>query len=54
MIFYQARAGYTGPDEVKYEVTSENGEVATYDVTISVKAPPAQSKPGGASGGMPL
>ena len=50
-VFYQARAGYTGPDEVKYEVTSENGEVATYDVTINVKEPPATSKPGGVWGG---
>jgi len=53
-VFYQARAGYTGPDEVKYEVTSENGEVATYDVTITVKEPPAMSKPGGVSGARPL
>jgi hypothetical protein len=37
-IFYVANAGYAGPDPVKYEATSENGEVATYDVTITVKS----------------
>ena len=42
-----ANAGYAGPDHVKYEVTAENGEVATYDVTITVKSaePPPQSPP---------
>ena len=46
-----ARAGYAGPDHVKYEVTSENGEVATYDVTITVTAAqPGQSPPAGAQG----
>ena len=44
-VFYLAHAGYAGPDRVKYEVTTENGEVATYDVTITVKAAPAQSPP---------
>ena len=34
----RARTGYAGPDHVKYEATSENGEVATYDVTITVTA----------------
>ena len=42
VVFYLARQGYAGPDHVKYEVTSENGEVATNDVTITVKAAPAQ------------
>jgi len=45
VVFYQARSGYTGPDHVAYQVTSENGEVATYDVTITVKQGPAPSKP---------
>ena len=45
VVFYQARAGYTGPDEVKYEVTSANGEVATYDVTITVKELPTGGRP---------
>ena len=52
VVLYLARAGYAGPDHVKYEVTSENGEVATNDVTIAVKAAPAQSPP--AAGGRPL
>jgi hypothetical protein len=52
VVFYLARAGYAGPDQVKYEVTSENGAVATYDVAITVKAAPAQSPP--ATGGQPL
>lgn len=44
--FYQPRAGYTGPDRVSYEVTSENGEVATYEMTITVKPPtPATAPP---------
>jgi hypothetical protein len=43
-VFYLAGAGYAGPDHVKYEVTGENG-AATYDVTITVKAAPAQSPP---------
>jgi hypothetical protein len=52
VVFYLARAGYGGPDHVKYEVTSESGEVATHDVTITVKAAPAQSPP--ATGDRPL
>jgi hypothetical protein len=28
VVLYKARSGYAGPDHVKYEVTSENGEVA--------------------------
>jgi hypothetical protein len=47
VVFYTANAGYAGPDHVKYEVTSENGEVATYDVTVTVKPEPAQSPPVG-------
>src|SRR5271166_6060039 len=45
VVLYQARAGYEGLDEVKYEVTSANGEVADYDVTIAVKQGPAETKP---------
>src|SRR5262249_46590967 len=46
VVFYQAKAGYQGPDHVRYEVTTEQGQVATYDVAITVKeAPPSQSKP---------
>jgi len=52
VVFYLARPGYAGPDHVKYEMTTENGEVATYDVTIAVKAAPAQTPP--ATGDRPL
>jgi hypothetical protein len=31
VLFYLAHTGYAGPDRVKYEVTSENGEVTTYE-----------------------
>ena len=44
-VFYLAHTGYAGPDHVRYEVTSENGEVATNDVAITVKATPAPSPP---------
>jgi hypothetical protein len=44
VVFYQSRPGYAGPDHVKYEVTSENGEVTTYDTTITVKRVPAQGQ----------
>lgn len=40
VVFYRARPGTKGPDHLKYEVTDSNGEVGTYDVTISVKEPP--------------
>jgi len=52
VVFYLAHVGYAGPDHVKYEVTSETGEVATNDVTITVKAAPAPSPP--ATGDRPL
>jgi hypothetical protein len=55
VIFYTANVGYGGADHVKYEVTSENGEVATYDVTITVKAgEPGQTPPAGEPGGQHL
>ena len=51
VIFYMASTGYAGLDHTKYEVTDENGQVATYDVTITVKAAqPAQSPPAGEAG----
>jgi hypothetical protein len=43
--FYQPRTGYVGPDRLSYEVTNENGDVATYEMTITVKAPPAPNPP---------
>jgi hypothetical protein len=54
VLFYMARAGYVGADHLKYEVTSENGEVATHDVTIVIKAPPAQRPTAGDVGIRPL
>jgi hypothetical protein len=46
VVFYEARADYAGPDHVRYEATDANGQVTSYDVTITVKpapsAPPAQ------------
>ena len=50
VVFYQSRPGYVGPDHVKYEVTNESGEVATYDTTITVKTAPATSQPSGEPG----
>jgi hypothetical protein len=50
VVFYRARAGSAGPDHVIYKVTGANGEVETYDVTITVKPAPAPSPPGGEKG----
>jgi hypothetical protein len=51
VVFYQARADYAGPDHVGYEATDSNGEVASYDVTITVKAaPPAPTPPAAGTG----
>ncbi len=46
--FYLGNADYAGADEVSYEVTSANGEVAVYNISIVVKpAPkPAPKSPG--------
>jgi hypothetical protein len=49
VLFYEAHADYAGPDHVGYEVIDSNGEVSSYDVTITVKAP-APSLPGGQTG----
>jgi hypothetical protein len=49
VVFYAAHAGYVGPHHLKYEVTAENSEVATYD-----KAAPPQSPPAGPAGGEKL
>jgi hypothetical protein len=43
VVFYRPRADATGGDHVVYEVTSENGEIATYDVTINIKEAPKPS-----------
>jgi hypothetical protein len=47
VVFYQAHSGYTGPD---HQVTNENGEVATYDVKITVKEGAGPSAPNGRGG----
>jgi hypothetical protein len=59
VVFYTANTDYAGPDHVKYEVKDENGELASYDMTITVKAaepgqnPPAQNPPAGTTGSQP-
>jgi len=50
VVFYRARAGSAGTDHVIYKVTSASGEVETYDVTVTVKPPPAPSPPSGEKG----
>jgi hypothetical protein len=50
VIFYESRTGYVGSDHVNYEVTSENGEVVTYNVTITVKAARVPNRPMGDAG----
>ena len=50
VVFYQARPDYAGPDHVGYEATDSNGEVASYDVTITVKPAPAPTPPAGGTG----
>lgn len=45
-IVYKASPGYTGSDEVSYEVRSASGQVEAHTVRITVKeASPANSKP---------
>ena len=45
VVFYEARDGYTGPDHVAYQVTDEKGQVASYDVTMTVKQGTASRRP---------
>ena len=40
VVFYRGREGSAGPDHVVYKVTSSNGEVETFDVTITLKPAP--------------
>jgi hypothetical protein len=54
VVFYQARQGYAGPDHVRYDVTSANGEVGTFDLTITVKVAPAPKAPGSEQKGTSL
>jgi hypothetical protein len=54
VVFYTANTDYIGPDHVKYEVTDENSQVATYDMTITVEsAQPAKNPPAGTTEGQP-
>jgi hypothetical protein len=48
VVFYNPKEGYVGPDHVIYEVADSNGQMTTYDFTITVKTgPPApKAKPG--------
>ena len=54
VVFYNPKEGYVGSDHVIYEVTDSNGQMTTYDTTITVKAGPPgapNSKPGTAPKG---
>ena len=56
VVFYNPKEGYVGSDHVIYEVTDSNGQVTTYDMTITVKAGPPgapSGKPGPAPKGRP-
>lgn len=44
--FYQARPGVTGADHIVYLVTTADGAVAAYDVSIDIKEAPKPSVPG--------
>ncbi len=48
VVFYQGNADYQGADELAYEVTSSNGEVGVYNISVAVKpaVTPAPSTPG--------
>jgi hypothetical protein len=54
VVFYQARPNYVGADHVSYEVTNANGDVASYDVTITVKPATTPSAPGEGENGTKL
>lgn len=43
-IFYQANAGYTGPDNVVVEVKNADGEIEKRDIRITVEAAKADDK----------
>ena len=40
VLFYLGNADYRGADELAYEVTSSNGDVGVYNVSVTVKEPP--------------
>lgn len=37
VVFYTGNAGYIGLDEIVYEITDSKGEMAIYNITITVK-----------------
>ena len=37
-LFYQPKAGYTGPDEVTFEIKNSDGQVQTQNIKITVEA----------------
>ena len=37
VVFYTGNAGYKGPDAVIYEITDAKGEVAVYNITLTVE-----------------
>ncbi|WP_201842404.1 4-aminobutyrate aminotransferase [Microvirga zambiensis] len=44
-VFYKANSGYTGADEISYEVRSASGKVESHTVSITVKGvAPADAK----------
>jgi hypothetical protein len=48
LVFYRSNAGYSGEDQVSYEITKANGATETHSITINVapaRAIPA--RPGG-------
>ena len=40
VVLYQARAGSGGSDHIVYKVTNSDGEVGSFDVTITIKEAP--------------
>ena len=51
VIFYTGNTGYTGDDEIVYEVKDSKGEVAIYDIKIVVK--PSDKPKGSTLGSQP-
>lgn len=49
VVSYQARVGTTGSDHLVYTVANPTGEVASYDVAITIKEAAEQVKPSGGS-----
>ncbi len=45
VLFYQGNADYQGADELAYEVTSSNGDVGVYNISVTVKEAPKTAPP---------